>query len=84
MEQEAIWRLTPEQHRAAVVTRVQIDTGLTAQEAAQFVSKAQTDAQWADAVKQALRNGQRISPAKLDTMLAIAGDGYVFRDTLAA
>ncbi|OIQ73728.1 hypothetical protein GALL_446300 [mine drainage metagenome] len=84
MHQEAIWRLTPEQHRAIVVAQVEADTGRPRDEAEVLVSKAQTEAQWAEAVKQALRAGRRIDPATLDRMIAILGDGYVFRDPVAA
>lgn len=84
MHQEAIWRLTPEQHRAVVLAKVEADTGRSRDEAQSFVSKAQTDVQWAEAVKQALRDGHRISPSTLDRMVAIIGDGYVFRDPIAA
>ena len=56
----------------------------TREEAEALVSKGQTDAQWAEAVKQALRAGRRIDPTALDRMIAILGDGYVFRDPVAA
>ena len=84
MHKEAIWRLTPEQHRDIVVAQIQADTGCSREEAEALVSKGQTDAQWAEAVKQALRAGRRIDPAALDRMIAILGDGYVFRDPVAA
>ena len=84
MRQESIWRLTPENHRAVVVAKVQADTGCSRAQAEALISKAQTDVQWAEAVRQALRDGHRITPHKLDAMLSILGDGYVFRDPVAA
>jgi len=82
MHQEVIWRLTPEQHRAFVIAKVQSDAGVSREDAESMVSQAQTDAQWADAVKQALRDGRRITPAALDRMISIIGDGYVFREPI--
>ena len=82
--EQPIWRMTPEEHRAAVVAQIAADTGRSQDEAEAMISKAQTDAQWADAVRQALRAGRRIDPATLDRVIAILGDGYVFRDPLAA
>jgi hypothetical protein len=84
MDQNTIWRLTPEQHRAVVIAKIEADTGRSREEAEVLVSKAQTDAQWAETVKQALRDGRRIAPATLDRMITIIGDGYVFRDPVVA
>lgn len=79
-----IWKLTPQQHRKNVVRAIMRDMECGRGEAERMVSSEQTDAQWADAVKQALQDGHRITPEALDSLIAFTGDGYVFEHKIAA
>ena len=78
-----IWKQTPETFRAGIIRCIKRDTGR--EDASVLVTRSQTDAQWADAVKRAIRTGKRITPETLDRLIAIVGpDEFVFRDPVTA